>query len=113
MTSSSKLMRLLKKNPHPRTNESQGAPHQALANYDVLCMLFEENYAHCGGVLRTVDLRNCALVCRSFSEPALRTMWQIMPTPTALWWLLAYGDSQFTPWIPTTDLCNRVRIMLL
>ncbi|TBU54189.1 hypothetical protein BD310DRAFT_936522 [Dichomitus squalens] len=94
-------MRLFKRGSHGATG--------SVSNHGVLCVLVEgDSYVQNQGILTSADLRNCPLVCRAFSEPVLRAMWQKMPSPAALWWLLVPEDKQTTPWIPTKDLCEKV-----
>ncbi|TBU29671.1 hypothetical protein BD311DRAFT_660512 [Dichomitus squalens] len=112
MSPPNKLTGLLKKSSHRVTN-SGSAPHRALSDHDVLCVLFENNCVQNQGILTSADLRNCALVRRAFSEPVLRAMWQTMPSPAALWWLLVPEDKQTTPWIPTKDLCEKASDLVL
>ena len=58
-------------------------------NYDVLLTIFDGSYYRDQRELAALDLRNCALVCRGFSEPALRALWKTMAPPKPLWRLLA------------------------
>ncbi len=62
---------------------------RALINYDILLTIFDGSYYRDQGELTALDLKNCALVCRGFSEPALRTLWKTMSPPKPLWSLLA------------------------
>lgn len=61
----------------------QSPIHRGLANYDVLCTVFDTIR------LRKADLRNAALVCRTFKEPALRKLWRTLANSIPLWHLLA------------------------
>ncbi|PIL26089.1 hypothetical protein GSI_11843 [Ganoderma sinense ZZ0214-1] len=61
----------------------------ALMNYDVLLAIFDGSYYRDRRELAAFDLRNCALACRAFNEPALRALWKTMSPPKPLWHLLA------------------------
>lgn len=62
---------------------------RALRNYDILLTIFDGSYYRNLGVLTAPDLKNYALVCRAFSEPALRALWKALSPPEPLWRLLA------------------------
>ncbi|KAI1790887.1 hypothetical protein LXA43DRAFT_465009 [Ganoderma leucocontextum] len=62
---------------------------RALMNYDILMTILDGSYYRDQGELTALDLKNSALVCRGFSEPALRALWKTMSPPTPLWRLLA------------------------
>lgn len=61
----------------------------ALMNFDILLSIFDGCYYRDQRELAALDLRNCALVCHGFSEPALRALWKTMAPPKPLWHLLA------------------------
>lgn len=61
----------------------QSLIHRSLANYDVLCTIFDTMRPN------KADLRSAALVCRTFKEPALRSLWRKLTTSTPLYHLLA------------------------
>ncbi|KAI0702560.1 hypothetical protein C8Q76DRAFT_226960 [Earliella scabrosa] len=66
------------------------ARHRALNCYDVLCMIIEAGIPDPSLHEREasecrVALFNAALVCRSWSEPALRALWTRLPSLLPIW----------------------------
>ena len=73
---------------HP--HQGSGEMVYALGIYEILCEVFELNRdVRQRRILSHKDLFCCALVSRSFCEPALRVLWRTMSPPTPLWRLLA------------------------
>ncbi|KAI1795349.1 hypothetical protein LXA43DRAFT_882222, partial [Ganoderma leucocontextum] len=70
----------------------------ALKIHDILCHVFEvDSNVGNRGIFSRNDLLRCALVSRAFCEPALRTLWRDMSSPTPLWRLLSATGSMPKP----------------
>ena len=89
---------------------TSGAAVIALSIHEILCNVFGvDSGLGKDKAFRDSELLQCALVSRTFREPALRALWGHMSSPTPLWRLLA-APGTHSEWISQFDFFDAVRL---